>query len=256
MIKRHRAQRQHIVHSLDTLLFQLFVLSFFLSPSLWALCMRIIWQFQCSRPRELDSNRSLRFFYVVTLFFNSSSLWNHFTQGAAEGRAVVLDFVGMSYTPSRLQLVALDVSIIFLQLLLTSIAYELSLGDESGVDTPAPIPSVSSPSPVPNSASAFLPFSSAEGSKRGSSPGIESPYILDISISLVLARLRASAPPPRSGSAEHGLPLPTTSPWPLPARFQMLMQNGRGVRGRNTSPERTSGTTRIPGTLEEEQSST
>ncbi|KAL0956538.1 hypothetical protein HGRIS_002679 [Hohenbuehelia grisea] len=268
MNKRHHAQRQHIVHSLDTLVFQLFVLSFFLSPSLWALCMRIIWQFQCSRPRELDSNRSLRFFFASTIFFNASSLWNHFTEGAAGGRAVVLDFVGMSYTPSKLQLLSLDFLIIFLQIVLTSIAYELSIGDESKTDTLAPIPQPPTPTAIPDVSLLPLPLSPtfamssttvSHDPKCASPPLPESPYILDLPTSLVLARLRNPPPAPSSESVDPLLPLPNTTPWPLPPRLQMLMgsmQSRRSNRGRTSSPERPANTGRVPGALEEEASTT
>lgn len=56
---------------------------------------RIIAQFQCSRPRELDSNRSLRFFYVLVVLLNLVGVVKHANYGVADGRALVLDFVGM-----------------------------------------------------------------------------------------------------------------------------------------------------------------
>lgn len=112
MHKRFHAQRQHIVHSvrtqelqhdsqlkkilqLDTLLYQLHTLSFFLSPSIWIYIVRILSQFQYSKPRELDPSRSLRFFYSMVLLFNLPSLWKHFTRGEAGGRVIILDFIGM-----------------------------------------------------------------------------------------------------------------------------------------------------------------
>jgi hypothetical protein len=52
-------------------------------------------QFQCSKPRELDSSRSLRFFFATALFFNLPSLWSHSYRGLSEGKVIILDFVGM-----------------------------------------------------------------------------------------------------------------------------------------------------------------
>ena len=113
MPKRYYVQRQHIIHSvsllrhsrdnlkmtwtiqLDTLLYQLHTLSFFLAPSIWIYVFRMVFQFQCSKPRELDSSRSLRFFFTMALFFNFPSLWIHLSRGPAEGRVIILDFIGM-----------------------------------------------------------------------------------------------------------------------------------------------------------------
>lgn len=112
MHRRHHAQRQHIIHSvrflinfsspsltnlykLDTTLYQLHTLSFFLSPSLWGYLCRIFAQFQCSKPRDLDATRSLRFFFVIVFTLNLPSLWLHAFHRAGEGRSIILDFIGM-----------------------------------------------------------------------------------------------------------------------------------------------------------------
>jgi len=79
---------------LDTLLFQLHTLSFFLSPSLLGFISRLFSQFQCSKPRDIDPSRSLRFWYFVLVFFNFGCIWTHAIEGVSEGRAVVLDFIG------------------------------------------------------------------------------------------------------------------------------------------------------------------
>jgi hypothetical protein len=76
-------------------LYQLHTLSFFLSPSIWIYIVRILSQFQYSKPRELDPSRSLRFFYSMVLLFNLPSLWKHSTRGEVGGRAIILDFIGM-----------------------------------------------------------------------------------------------------------------------------------------------------------------
>jgi hypothetical protein len=75
--------------------------------------------------------------------FNASSIWNHAYVGALDGRTAVLDFVGMGtscevlflhprqfsivptgFTPSRTQLLLLDLVIITLSVVVTTIAYE------------------------------------------------------------------------------------------------------------------------------------
>jgi hypothetical protein len=112
MSKRFYAQRQHIISSvrlmlllpeeifynflkLDILLYQLQALSFFLSPSLFLSFCRLVAQFICSKPRELDPERALRFFYVICLFLSLPSLCIHLVRGVVEGRAIILDFIGM-----------------------------------------------------------------------------------------------------------------------------------------------------------------
>lgn len=81
--------------------------------------------------------------------FNASSVWNHAYMGAPDGRTAVLDFVGMGtscyvlfsrtlinsplsptiphatgFTPSRMQLLLLDLLIITLSVAVTTMAYE------------------------------------------------------------------------------------------------------------------------------------
>jgi hypothetical protein len=80
---------------LDSLVYQLHTLSFFLSPSIWIYLCRLVSQFQYSKPRELDPNGSLHFFYGMVLLFNVPAIWYHLAWGAVEGRVVILDFIGM-----------------------------------------------------------------------------------------------------------------------------------------------------------------
>jgi hypothetical protein len=112
------SQRQHIVHSvrpsndriyietltdthqLDTLLYQLHTLSFFLAPSLWSYIFRLVCQSQLSRPKELDSARSLRFLVGLVVVANITSVWYHLTATFAASAVVVLDFVGMGASSS------------------------------------------------------------------------------------------------------------------------------------------------------------
>jgi hypothetical protein len=112
MSKRYFVQRQHIIASvclklyqrlkeaiiflkLDILLYQLHALSFFLSPSLFLSFCRLVAQFICSKPRELDPERALRFFYVICMLLNLPSICIHLIRGVVEGRAMILDFIGM-----------------------------------------------------------------------------------------------------------------------------------------------------------------
>jgi hypothetical protein len=68
-------RRQHLIGSLDTLLYQLHALSFFLAPALLPLLARIAAQAHC-RPRP-DDTHSLRFFLAIVLVLNLPSLWYH-----------------------------------------------------------------------------------------------------------------------------------------------------------------------------------
>ncbi|KAF7782604.1 hypothetical protein Agabi119p4_1980 [Agaricus bisporus var. burnettii] len=127
MHTRYYAQRQHLVQSLDTLVHQLFTLSFLMSPSVLIYLSRLLVQMQCGRPREFDPTYSLRVFYGLILLCNTIILWIHALQGASEGRGLIIDFIGMSYAPSKLQLLLLDFVILFLQFLTTIISYETQL---------------------------------------------------------------------------------------------------------------------------------
>ncbi|KDQ57527.1 hypothetical protein JAAARDRAFT_156282 [Jaapia argillacea MUCL 33604] len=275
---RHHAQRQHIIQSLDTLLYHLHTLSFFLSPRIWALLCRVTTQFQFSRPRLLDPKRSLRFWFFLIVFFNAGALWSHATEGAPEGRGVILDFVGMSYRPSKGQLLFLDLFIILLQMVLTTIAYETSLSEASSTDTPDPLlpkiptsgsffPSLSrftsTYSPLPTNED---PDSHSEDSPQNSkSPPItESPYIFDLRLSLILSRIRTPAPLPTPPViAETGIPLPNTTgaTRALPAGLRMLLRARRELRTRadrtnNDRPQGAAGGVsgtgggRVPGALD------
>ncbi|TFK75377.1 hypothetical protein BDN72DRAFT_810981 [Pluteus cervinus] len=255
MNKRYNAQRKHIVHSLDSLLYQLHTLSFFLSPGLWAFIFRLVSQFQCSKPRDLDAAHSLRFFFTTILFFNIPTLWNHATSSGLEERAVFLDFVGLAYVPSRLQLFALDFVIVFLQFLLTTIAYEMSLTQGSTdndvqdtlLPTPPGLPPVASSSSTNPLSSPIKP-----------PPSSSTDLVLDLRLSTVIARLRSAAPRPRPISSDAFLPLPNTTPWPLPAGMRMLMRASAQMRRDAAAAEAdmvgNRGERRIPGAMNREGS--
>jgi hypothetical protein len=273
-------------HQLDTLLFQLHTLSFFLSPSFLGFISRLFSQFQCSKPRDIDPSRSLRFWYLVLVFFNFGCIWTHAIEGATEGRTIVLDFVGQgafyinkglrapldafllvyylptAHLPSKKHLLLLDGIIIFLQMLLTTIAYETSLLSKSPLDTSLtpPIPILSSPFPSPSPYPELpAPPMDSPSKSSPSPPIIDSPYIIDLRFMHVLDRLRNPAPNVSDSSPDDLLPFPNTTPWPLPASLRMLIRARAEVRRRaqaQTQTQQTPGgptnvetTRRIPGEM-------
>ncbi|KDR75833.1 hypothetical protein GALMADRAFT_248559 [Galerina marginata CBS 339.88] len=256
MRKRFYAQRLHVIQTLDTLLYQLHTLSFFLSPSIWLYVCRIISQFHCATPRELDPTLSLRFFYAMLVFINVPIFWNHATRGAVEGRAIILDFIGLSYVPSMFQLFTLDSFIIILQLLLITIAYETSVYHASEEADPQDIllPDFPNSFTIP----LFHPSSETLSESPQPSPVLPSdskmpshthglPLIIDLRFSSIIAHLRHPPhppPPPRSTSPLSAIPLPNTVSWPLPG-MRMLMQAGRQMRDTRAGGNRRSPTTRV-----------
>jgi len=247
MHKRFHAQRQHIIHSLDTLLYQLHTLSFFLSPSIWIYIVRILSQFQYSKPRELDPSRSLRFFYSMVFLFNLPSLWKHSTRGELGGRAIILDFIGMSYTPSRPQLFLLDIFIIILQLLLTTIAYEASVYYASEEVDPKDtlLPEISRPLSIPlfqsHLGTPMEPKSQTSFSMQSPQPKTcnsefyNSPLVIDLRFNSIIAHLRHPPHPhSRPANPDPILPVPN-APWPLPG-MAMWLHAGRQIR--DTAPGR------------------
>ncbi|TFK54419.1 hypothetical protein OE88DRAFT_1192176 [Heliocybe sulcata] len=265
---RHYAQRQHIIQSLDTLLYQLFTLSFFLSPTVWPLICRTATQFQFSRPRELDPKRSLRFWFFLVLLFNAGSIWSHAAEGAVVGRTVVLDFVGMAHVPTKLQLLLLDFLIVLLQMALTTIAYETSYNMASSDDTPdlllpetsdsssyTLLPAAEDPSGIPGpSTSSILESDTTECNAKPPEPDA-SPYIIDLRLSAIVDRIRHPAPPPPE--PENGLPLPNVTPATLarlPESLQRMARIRRAARaarrGQGNNVERAGETPgRVPGGL-------
>lgn len=246
MHRRHHAQRQHIIHSLDTTLYQLHTLSFFLSPSLWGYLCRIFAQFQCSKPRDLDATRSLRFFFVIVFTLNLPSLWLHAFHRAGEGRSIILDFIGMSYTPSKLSLFSLDALIIFLQWVLVTIAYEASVSQhitEAEQDMLLPFPASPLPSALPSPITS-TPSSPIAGRLPDHTktiyPPKTPPDVIDLRLHVIVARLRNPVPPPARASDSHAvLPLPNTTPWPLPAGMRLLMRAGRNFQREAAAGSRT-----------------
>lgn len=81
---------------LNSLLYELHTLSFFLAPSLLIYLTRCGTQFQFAKTRELDGGRhSLAFWFALVLFANAAAVWTHAALGVPPGRTLVLDFVGM-----------------------------------------------------------------------------------------------------------------------------------------------------------------
>ncbi|KAI0798715.1 hypothetical protein BC629DRAFT_243671 [Irpex lacteus] len=237
------AQRLHIIRSLDTLIYQLIAVSFLLSPSLISFAIRIFFQFLFTRPRDLDPNRSLRFWCALNLFFNCGSLWAHAWEGAAKGRSVLIDFIGQTGTASPLHLLSLDITIIFLNTLLISIAYETTLHAEKDFSAPDPL----LPSPSPFNTSNTFPSLSLSPSPSPSSSTYPPPpqptkhsqhsqLILDLHLTQILSRLLNPPPPPPPPSTSLSrdlLPLPntmTTGPWRVPTPFSMLAGGGARTR--------------------------
>ncbi|KAF8200758.1 hypothetical protein BJ912DRAFT_947081 [Pholiota molesta] len=228
MHKRFHGQRQHIIHSLDSLLYQLHTLSFFLSPSLWIYAGRVLSQFQYSKPRELDPTRSLLFFYTMVLLFNVPSLWYHFIKEAVEGRIIILDFIGMSYSPSKIQLCTLDLFIIALQLLLTTIAYETSVYYDNDDADPHDLllPSLATPLPLPLFQSPIESSPSSTHPKAISTFDThDTPLVIDLHFDSIMTHLRQPPPPPRRTNPDR-VSVPNTTQW-VPG---MWMRTTRRIR--------------------------
>ncbi|KAJ3802982.1 hypothetical protein GGU11DRAFT_763430 [Lentinula aff. detonsa] len=231
---RYYAQRKHIIQALDALLYQLFCFSFYLSPSMFNLFLRLSAQLVCATTRELSPTMSLGSFFFFPLFSNSFSLWNHATMGSTEGRAAVLDFVGLAYAPSKFQLLFVDFSIVFLELLLTIISFEIHTpesGTADSYDYLLPTPA----SPIPP----LIPSRSLETSfanqKAFESPNSEPQYIVDIRFSSIRARLRNTPAISRTSNSQDTLiPFPNTTSWPIP---MSLLMRAAGRR-RQTTAER------------------
>ncbi|PFH51538.1 hypothetical protein AMATHDRAFT_142384 [Amanita thiersii Skay4041] len=253
MLKRYHAQRQHIISSFDALLYQLHTLSFFLAPSLLSFICRIIVQSQFTKPKEHEMARGLRFYLAIIILFNGPSVWNHTTQGSLDDRAVVLDFVGLAYAPSKLQLVMLDLTIIFFQLLLTTVAYETTLAQISPeLDILSPAPSVELPSHTPSGSSSASSLYFATQESNRAKDVVDSPqYIIDLRFRPIIARLR-NPPTIRPPAANTSLPLPNTAPWSVPTGVgMMLIRAGGRMRPSGRGSNRATGReARVPGSLD------
>jgi len=151
-----------------------------------------------------------------------------------------------AYVPSRLQLLALDFLIIFLQLVLTTIAYETSLlghGTEPDThDILLPIPT--SPSPI------FEPSDTSSTSThhlKVYSSYNTLPYVIDLRLAPIIGRLRNSPQPPPTSRADTSLPLPNTTPWAPGTRS--IRRTSSQVRREDDTNYSSENGTRIPGGL-------
>ncbi|KAK0212570.1 hypothetical protein DFS33DRAFT_42341 [Desarmillaria ectypa] len=248
MPTRYHAQRMHIVSSLDTLLYQLHALSFFLSPSIWALFCRYFMQQQCVRPRDFDTHtpRSLGVWLGLITVVNAFSVYPHATEGASKGRTVILDFIGLNYVPSKLQLLSLDLFIMCLQMLLVFIAYEIHVIENTdSVDTLLPIPSSSDSPTLPLSTSTAELFDAPEPSKARSSTSC--PQVMEITFSQFLKRLRET-PPNNQSNRRDGLPMPNLTPWSL--RMRAMRTRTRINLEERRDEEGTPVTRTVPGSID------
>lgn len=273
--QHEHAQRQHIIYSvslsiyhqagllnkgfqLDSLLLQLHSLSCFLSPSLLILIIRLVSQFICSKPRDIDHSRSLLFWYGAVVFLSFAPFWTHVTDGAADGRSILLDFVGQGVQlialasrctesfmpaniPSRLHIVLLDTCILFLQLVHITIAYENSLIPKTSTDVdmePHPPTDTRLPTPLPSPFPESFSTPPTPPLHSSTSPTKttflhESPYIIDLRLSHIIERLRKPAPDAALEDDGESLPFPnTTSSWPVPNGIRVLMRARAEVRRR------------------------
>jgi hypothetical protein len=146
----------------------------------------------------------------------------------------------LAYTPSKFRLLSLDIFIVFLQMVLATIAYETSFAKDNDNATDAVLS-------VPDASSITVPGRP----KSYPTPRASTPFVIDLRFRAVIARLRNPLPPPPSGNGDlDGLPLPNTTPWPLPAMgLRMLLGVPPARPGREAS-ETGEGDRRIPGALE------
>lgn len=94
---------------LERTLYQLYAISFFLSPAFLPYLCRTMFQFQFARPRDIEPRLSLRFWFILIILFNINSIWVHATEGPVQGRSVVLDFVGQGALCVLTSLVAAEI---------------------------------------------------------------------------------------------------------------------------------------------------
>jgi len=254
MHKRQYAQRKHIIHCLDSFCYQLHILSFFYAPLVWVMICRLIVQSQISQPRHPAFPRSLMLHFGSILLFNTSAIYFHATQGAVQGRAVMLDFIGLAFEPSATRLLLLDTFIIVMQMLLATIAYETSLARERARNEN----SASNPT-SPSTASTHDEYNN---NNNKTPPEEEDPYVLDLPFATVITRLRHHDIPPPRRRVDGLLPLPSTAAnrWPLPAglgalmraRVEMTRQRVASFGNEIVRDEMgMNGEGRIPGTIEE-----
>lgn len=222
--------------------------------------LRLTVQLQCGPSGEFDLSYPLRFFYGLILSCSTVVLWVHAVRGATEGRGLIIDFIGLcelvayvpsvlhlnmawpAYEPSRTQLLSLDLFIIVLQLLTTTVGYETQLYFKSAdVNTPDVLLPEDSTSSTPLSplAASFQTLSPSDSDTpetivRKDSRRNPTPCIIDLRLSAVISRLRNPPPPAHQGS-DTLLPLPNTTALPIPASLRMILRTSVRPRGERVS---------------------
>lgn len=240
--------------------------------------LRLSAQLVCATTRELSPTMSLGSFFFFPLFSNSFSVWNHATVGPTEGRAVVLDFVGLgvfsfmvvshsnsypeplAYAPTKFQLLFVDFSIIFMQVLLTIISFEMHTSDSSTADSnDYLLPAPTSPIPPPLLPASISLETTFANQKAFETPNNEPQYILDIRVSSIFARLRNTPAMSRTSNSQDTLiPFPNTTSWPIPITMLMRTAGRRRQMAteRATAPSRDTGEDRdsrtVPGGMNTE----
>ncbi|KAK7472906.1 hypothetical protein VKT23_001013 [Stygiomarasmius scandens] len=252
MPQRYHAERKHIIRSIDALLYQLYCLSYYLSPSMFALLLRLSAQVMCKNPRILFPTFPLGAFLLLLSGFNGFNLYHHITQGAVEGGAIILDFVGLAYSPSKLQLLTVDLSILLMQSLLLIISFDMytpSSNAEQTSDTSLPS---SSDSPLPASSPTSNSFLKTYMSRDKASepPDTSTPYVIDLHFTPLLGRLRSIPPVARPDSTDSLLPLPSTTTWPVTTTMSLFARPGQLQNGRPGGDVNRGGPNTIPGQIE------
>jgi len=220
---RYAPQRQHIVDSLDALLYQLHVLSFLLAPSVTMLFVRAAGQFQLSHPREFGPRRTLRFRFMLIFLFNVGSVWNHVISSAPLGKSVVLDFIGMAFAPPPTQLLLLDLLIVALSVVVTTVAYETAY---ARAVTKAAIRATLDLTPTAPSPAQTYTDPLGRG---GSSDDDPDDVVLDLRASLLLRHVRRPPAPPPDDA-----PLPNGAT--IVEGLRVLLQAQRSFRARQQTP--------------------
>ncbi|ETW80730.1 hypothetical protein HETIRDRAFT_169473 [Heterobasidion irregulare TC 32-1] len=159
----------------------------------------------------------------------------------------------MAYRPSRVQLIFLDCVIVFLSLLITTLAYETSYtlaspsfgtlpgantdlitatATAAGIDPLQPLPAHSRPATPPDPA--LAPCAAAVVAATALAGTGAEALVVDVRLAAVTRHLRDPPPPPPPERAAGGalLPLPNTAGWPLSESLRMLMRaRNAGARG-------------------------
>lgn len=235
MRKRYDAQRQNIIESLDNLIFQLYSVSFFLAPALLPLLCRVASQFMSFKPREDDSKMSLRVWFLLLCASNIPSFWSHAKDGASEGRAIILDFVGMGYLPSKSHLLLLDTFIVFLQMVLTTISYERSLRSS----LPSTVPDALLPPPTPLPPVTSISASSSREDETPKTGQHEPPVVIDLRIQHIIDRLCEPTPPVDTNAT---LPLPNTTSLPITSHLRTMIRRRDDPRRQTQTEHRQANT--------------